>query len=143
MELRLGPLLRYVDETQATVWVETSAPCEVEVLGHTARTWSVHGHHYALVLIGGLVADSVTPYDVRLDGELVWPLPDNPYGPSAIRTPRADGTFRLAFGSCRRSEPYDADGFKRVGPDALVALAERMAAGDDEPPDALLLLGDQ
>ena len=31
--LVLGPILRYVSETEATVWVETSAPCEVEVLG--------------------------------------------------------------------------------------------------------------
>jgi len=143
MELRLGPLLRYVDESQATVWVETSTACEVEILGHRARTWSVHGHHYALVRIGGLTADSATPYDVRLDGELVWPLPESPYGPSVIRTPRADGTFRLAFGSCRRSAPLDANSFKELGPDALAAFAERMAAGEEVPPDALLLLGDQ
>lgn len=29
--LRLGPLLRYVDEHSATVWVETDGPCEAEV----------------------------------------------------------------------------------------------------------------
>jgi hypothetical protein len=139
MELRLGPLLRYVDDTRATVWVETSAPCEVEILGHRARTWSVHGHHYALVRIEGLEPASATPYDVRLNGELVWTA--GPYGPSVIRTPRADGTFRLTFGSCRRSAPFDAKGFKEFGPDALVALAERMGTG--EAPDAILLLGDQ
>ncbi|MFI7065003.1 alkaline phosphatase D family protein [Kribbella sp. NPDC050124] len=143
MELRLGPLLRYVDDTQATVWVETSEPCEVEVLGHRARTWSVHGHHYALVRIDGLTPASETPYEVRLDSSKVWPPEDQPYGASVIRTPRADGTFRLTFGSCRRSAPFDAKGFKEFGPDALVALAERMAAGGDEPPDAILLLGDQ
>jgi hypothetical protein len=75
MELRLGPLLRYVDETRATVWVETSSACTVEVLGHTAPTWSVHGHHYALVLIDELEPDSVTPYDVRLDGRWFGRLP--------------------------------------------------------------------
>lgn len=32
-----GPLLRYVDETSATVWVETDAACLVEVRGGTAR----------------------------------------------------------------------------------------------------------
>ncbi|MEU4603696.1 alkaline phosphatase D family protein [Kribbella sp. NPDC023972] len=143
MELRLGPLLRYVDETRATVWVETSTPGEVEILGHRARTWSVHGHHYALVRIEGLTPDSETPYEVRLDGSKVWPPEDEPYGPSLIRTPRGDGTFRLTFGSCRRSAPFDAKGYKEFGPDALVALAERMAAGIDEPPDAILLLGDQ
>ena len=143
MELRLGPLLRYVDETRATVWVETDGPAEVEILGHRARTWSVHGHHYALVRIEGLTPGSSTPYEVTLDGTTVWPPADNSYGPSVIRTPRADGTCRLAFGSCRRSAPFDAEGFKEFGPDALVALAGRMAAGDDELPDALLLLGDQ
>ena len=30
--LVLGPLLRYTGSTQATVWVETDAPCEVAVL---------------------------------------------------------------------------------------------------------------
>lgn len=143
MELRLGPLLRYVDQTRATVWVETSGPAEVEVLGHTARTWSVHGHHYALVRIEGLEPDSTTPYEVKLDGRTVWPVAYSPFGPSVIRTPRADGTFRLTFGSCRRSAPFDEMGFKEFGPDALVALAESVAAGADDPPDAVLLLGDQ
>ena len=32
-DLVLGPLLRYVSETEATIWVETSERCEVEVLG--------------------------------------------------------------------------------------------------------------
>ena len=36
-KLVLGPLLRYVCETEAVVWVETDEPCEVEVLGHTSR----------------------------------------------------------------------------------------------------------
>ena len=47
---RSGPLLRYAGETEATVWVETDAPCEVEVLGCArARRSASHGHHYALV----------------------------------------------------------------------------------------------
>jgi hypothetical protein len=155
MQLRLGPLLRYLDETRATVWVETSEDCEVEILGHKARTWTVHGHHYALVLIEGLRPASATEYEVRLDGVRVWPTEDSPYGPSVIRTPRADGEFRLTFGSCRKSAPFDEEGLKQFGPDALVALAERMAQQttqqtterdadrDTEWPDALLLLGDQ
>jgi len=93
MQLKLGPLLRYVDETRATVWVETDQPGEVEILGHRAPTWTVHGHHYALVLIEGLEPASETPYQVLLDGSQVWPLEDSPYGPSSIRTPRADGAF--------------------------------------------------
>jgi hypothetical protein len=44
MQLKLGPLLRYVDETRATVWVESSSACSVEVLGHTATPyWIVTG----------------------------------------------------------------------------------------------------
>ena len=40
-ELVLGPLLRYVDETSATVWVETDQPCTVRVLD--SRVPHVHG----------------------------------------------------------------------------------------------------
>ena len=53
-ELVLGPLLRYADETEATIWVETDASCEVEVLGSCSRTFHVEGHHYALVRVSGL-----------------------------------------------------------------------------------------
>ena len=31
--LVLGPLLRYVDETAVTVWVETDRECQVETFG--------------------------------------------------------------------------------------------------------------
>ena len=72
--LLLGPVLRHVGSTDATVWVETSAPCTVEILGRSERTWSVAGHHYALVVIDGLEPGSTTPYRVRLDDTDVWPL---------------------------------------------------------------------
>ena len=42
-ELVLGPLLRYVAETEATIWVETERACEVAILGHRARTFEVNG----------------------------------------------------------------------------------------------------
>jgi hypothetical protein len=67
--LVLGPLLRYVGETEATVWVETDAPCEVTVLGRTEPTFHVEGHNYALVYIEGLEPGTATPYEVHLDGE--------------------------------------------------------------------------
>ena len=35
-EIVVGPLLRYVGTTTATVWVETSAATEVTILGHRA-----------------------------------------------------------------------------------------------------------
>ena len=149
--LLLGPLLRYVSDTQATVWVETDARCEVSILGVGACTFEVDGHHYALVSLEGLPAGSTLPYDVRLDGETCWPLPDDPYPPCVIRTHTHDESLRLAFGSCRVSVPHtqpyvcskDSDPRGREV-DALLALVERMR---DEPsaewPDALLLLGDQ
>jgi hypothetical protein len=57
--LVLGPLLRYAGSTQATVWVETDAPCEVVVLDGRQRTFSVEGHHYALVVLRDLEEGSV------------------------------------------------------------------------------------
>ena len=47
-ELRLGPLLRYVDGSSATIWVEASRPCTAEVrcadgTGGEARTFQVAG----------------------------------------------------------------------------------------------------
>src|SRR5690242_11504777 len=102
--LVLGPLLRYVGTTMATVWVEASAACTVEVLGHSARTFQVHGHHYALVVIDGLTPDTVAPYDVRLDGVVVWPVEDG-RPPSAIHTRDNERQARLVFGSCRVMAP--------------------------------------
>jgi len=37
--LVVGPLLRYVGESEATVWVETDGACEVAVLGRRARSF--------------------------------------------------------------------------------------------------------
>ena len=142
--LVVGPLLRYVDTSRATVWVETDRPCEVDVLGYKTPTWTVHGHHYALVIVEGLAPGTQTPYTVTLDGTSVWPEPESRFPPSVMRTFRDDETFRLAFGSCRRSAPFDEAGLKRFGADALVALAEGMADAPFEKwPDALFLGGDQ
>ena len=58
--LVLGPLLRYTGSTQATVWVETDAPCEVAVLDARERTFCVEGHHYALVVLEDLDEGSVS-----------------------------------------------------------------------------------
>ncbi|MFB6672357.1 alkaline phosphatase D family protein [Streptomyces sp. NPDC056390] len=149
--LRLGPLLRYVDESSATVWVEASRPCTVEVRcadgsSGRARTFQICGHHYALVPVTGLTPGSATAYEVLLDGAQVWPLADSPFPPSTIRPPAYDDAarpVRIAFGSCRWAAP-PADGHDPVGPDALDTLATELASAPDaERPDVLLLLGDQ
>src|SRR3712207_3207486 len=106
--LVLGPVLRYVDETEATVWVETDAPCTVAILGHEQRTFHVHGHHYALVHVDGLEPGSVNEYEVHLDGERHWPeeAPEG-FPPSVIRTPSQEHPARIAFGSCRVAAPHE------------------------------------
>jgi hypothetical protein len=142
--LLLGPILRHVDETSATVWVETDRPGTVEVLGASERTWCVAGHHYALLCVNGLTPGSTTEYEVRVDGHRVWPLPDSRFPPSYIRTLEPERKVRLVFGSCRYASPRGESTTGRFGVDALDAYAERMArAPADDWPDALLLLGDQ
>src|SRR5215470_19349362 len=96
--LLLGPILRYVGEREATVWVETDRPCTVQALGGRAPTFSVCGHHYALVRIEGLAPGAVHPYRVALDGEVVWPEPGSEYPPSVVRTLAAGAPARLVFG---------------------------------------------
>ena len=135
----------------ATVWVETDAACEVEVLGHRTGTFEIEGHHYALVMITDLEPGETYQYEVSLDGERVWPEEDHDFPPSVIRTISPDGELNLSYGSCRVSVPHEpphtlaADankhGYER---DALQALALRMMGEPHERwPDALFLLGDQ
>ncbi|WP_241386320.1 alkaline phosphatase D family protein [Rhodococcus sp. CH91] len=143
-ELVLGPVLRHIGPTDATVWVETSEACTVQVLGSSERTWTVAGHHYALIAIRDLEPGSVTPYEVDVDGRTVWPAAGD--APPSIRTPAGDGDdFALAFGSCRvATTSEDEESAGPLGKDALVAYAQRMRERpSDEWPDALLLLGDQ
>lgn len=149
-QLVLGPLLRYVGSTTATVWVEADAPCTVEVLGHRSPTFHVEGHHYGLVLLEGLEPGAERPYEVRLDGDLAWPIPGDPRPPSVIRTRAHEDRARLVFGSCRVAAPHrppytlpKGDHPDGHGVDALRALSQRLQADTDPPPDCLLLLGDQ
>ncbi len=149
--LVLGPLLRYVSETEATVWVETDAPCEVEILGRTEPTFRVEERNYALVRIEGLEPAGFYEYEVALDGERRWPEPGSELPPSAIRTMGRDASLDICFGSCRvalphvepyiRSKDEHEDGREF---DALRVLATEMIRGEHtEWPELLYLLGDQ
>ena len=141
--LVLGPLLRYAGDERASFWVETDRACTVEILGHRTRTFAVEGHHYALLLVDDLEPGSVTEYDVRLDGALVWPPEDGRPAP-AVRTRSGERRVRLVFGSCRIGDPQPEPGdVPSTGIDALWAYSRQLQRGEAEWPDALLLLGDQ
>ncbi len=154
-DLVLGPLLRHVGASDATVWVETDAPCEVEVRAGEAsgrsRTFRVEEHHYALVVLTGLAPGSAHDYEVRLDGERVWPEPDSRFPPSEIRTVGDGAAVKLVLGSCRISAPHEApyslsptQDARGLGVDALYAVAMRLRDRPAEDlPHALVLLGDQ
>jgi PhoD-like phosphatase len=169
--LVLGPMLRYVSETEATIWVETDRECQVGILGRQARTFEVAGHHYALVVLDGLVPGSEQEYQVALDGNVRWPIPGSDFPPSVLRTLGPGRPVRIAFGSCRVAEvapenldrrtrqqratrradkqPGDVRGASgdpigAEGTDALAAWAVRLRdAPQDNWPDVLLMIGDQ
>jgi hypothetical protein len=150
-ELVLGPLLRYVSDTCATIWVETDASCTVEICGRQTTTFLVHSHHFALVVLEDLAPGSSTPYEVHLDGDRRWPLPGSTFPESLIRTHGGAGPVRIAFGSCRASAPHKPPFTLRLddhpegrGVDALRALGvEMLQQSPDEWPHVLLFLGDQ
>ncbi len=150
-QLILGPLLRYVGAREATVWVETDQPTEVEILGHRARTFHVAGHHYALVVIEGLEPGESREYSVALDGEHRWPEPLSSLPPSRIRTLHPERAVNVAFGSCRVAAEHNprhalpqTEGARDPDVDALQALARRLAGqAEDDWPSLLLMLGDQ
>ncbi len=148
-ELLLGPMLRHVTETSATIFIETDSMATVAINGVETQTFAVAGHHYALVMLEALEPGSCVEYTVNLDGIERWPLPGMPA--SVIRTLGHDGPLRILVGSCRAAAPHelpftlsptvDAQG---LGVDALRAHGQRMQTQPrEEWPDLLLLLGDQ
>jgi len=150
--LVLGPMLRYVDQRVATFWVQTDVACEVEILGARARTWCVDGLHFALVAVQGSLHDGDVPYEVRLDGTIVWPAESAAFPPSTIRFADPRRALDVVFGSCRITRPHVPPYVLRAdehpdgqGVDALRAYALRLAdrGGAAACPDMLLMLGDQ
>ena len=149
--------MRYVDDTSATIWVETAGAGLVTVTAGdrvaSAHTFGAHGHHYALVEVTGLRPGSHTAYTVDVGEERVWPPSEGEgtaYPDSVIATLQPGKPLRLAFGSCRVSVSHDEAGNKDFGIDALRSYALRMAgltdraADEDERwPDLVLFLGDQ
>ncbi len=133
-KLILGPLLRRVTGNEAVIWLQTDAKAEVTVSAGdsqtTVETRQINGIHLALPVIENL-PEGRTPYEIRLDGELVWPLPGFP--PSTIKPAERDAT--ITFGSCREAS--------HQAHDALHAFAERALRTPEDLPDLLALIGDQ
>lgn len=144
--LVLGPLLRHVDETSASVWVQTAASATVTVGTDdgtwSARTFACEGFHFALVLVDGLAPGSSREYSVAIDDETVWPVGATCPAPRITTLDRSRPT-RLAFGSCRTSVPHDAEHHESHGVDALRSYAHALLRGDVERPDTIAFLGDQ
>jgi len=150
--LLIGPMLRYLSDTEATLWLEADRPCRIEVLGHRSETFQVNGRHYAILAVTGLGPASCVEYEVLLDGVRCWPEVNGEWPASQIRTLPRTGPVELVFGSCRVTRPHcvpytlspDDAHELGVGVDALYALAVRMRAQEaDLWPNILLLLGDQ
>lgn len=149
--LRLGPMLRFVDGSSATIWMETEEPGYVEILDRSTTTFTVEGRHYALMIIDDLQPGETYDYEVVLNGERVWP--DHALGqpPSSIRTSPTTGAVSVLVGSCRAAAPHEppytlelALDHEARGVDTLWARGQRMLAQDQsEWPDLLLLVGDQ
>jgi hypothetical protein len=150
-EIRVGPLLRHVGKTDATIWVETDAPCTVEVLGNSANTFEVDGHHFAIVCVTDLDPEKQHPYEVLLDGATAWPPADYEFPAPRVRLMPRDGSLRLLFGSCRASAPHRPPYTyqrwwhpKGKGIDVLRTYGMRMLRQPSALwPDALLMMGDQ
>ena len=135
--LLIGPLLRRVVGTRATVWVETGAPAVV-----TVRTADGAARHRAHLLARtatttrswwwrGSPRTARTPYEVLVDGEVVWPLPERGFPPSVIRTRAADDRdqpVRLIFGSCRETTQH------ATRPQAAAGRAGRVRPAADGRP---------
>lgn len=129
-DLALGPMLRHVDATSASIWVETARSCTVEVgcseSSWPAPTFAAHGHHYALVEVSGLEVGSVNHSSLHLQGNAIWPHEDG-FPEWIIATIDLAKNPRLAFGSCRNSVPHDAVGNRKHGVEAMCAYVLSMA----------------
>ena len=107
-EVIVGPMLRFIGESEATVWVETDEPCEVEILGCEVEPPS---RSRATITRSspstGLEAGQV-PSTTRSTSTASAPGRRRATSSRirAIRPIPADGDLRLLFGSCRTSAPH-------------------------------------
>ena len=136
-ELILGPVLRHVGTDDVTVWVETDAPCEVEV---RTRVRQRDGRTFA---VGGpplrdrrarRAAEPARARRTRSSSTAtpVWPLADSAYPPSVLRTIDPSRPLQVLFGSCRAASEVVVRDPTGSGEDVLDGYARRMVT---RPPE--------
>ena len=143
-DLVIGPLLRHVGGTTR----RSGSRPHGRARSRSSGTPSAPGRSAATTTrwscVDGLAKGSTTAYDVKLDGELVWPPADS--DAAAAADPHARPGHDAA-GGVRLLPLRDPDAVtddNQFDADALDTYAKRMARlPDDRWPDALLLLGDQ
>ncbi len=142
-------MVRYVDETSASVWVETRSTARVSLRAGGrdwgARTFAVHGHHYAWWNWTGWSPERSRPMPSISTAHRSGPDPSSGFPPSVIATLAPGKPLRMAYGSCRTSVPRTMrPGNRTHGVDSLRAYAVKMASGGDlQWPDLVAFLGDQ
>ena len=93
------------------------------MLGHRTRTFTVEGHHYALVLVDDLEPASVTPYEVRLDGDPCWPPDDGRPRPGRPHPRRASGRCGWSSAPAASAAPSRATVARAVAGGAVASSA--------------------
>ena len=130
--LLIGPVLRHVGTTDATVFVET----DEAVRGRDPRRARAHLARRRAPLRAGhrrRASQPATSTSVRgaPGRRAVWPPLDSSRPPSRIRTLGDDGEIRLAFGSCRYSRAASKIDDKHFDPDSLAAYARELTTQDE------------
>ena len=130
--------------TDATVWVETDGPCQVEILGFTERTWCVAGHHYALVGDRRPAGRHAAPptrsgWTASRSGRCPGP-PGHPAGSAPGARVRWCRSRSAPAGTPRRRRSCRTIGSTRT---CWTVRAEDRRAAGDQWPHALIMLGDQ
>ncbi len=148
--LVLGPLLRYTGSTQATVWVETDAPCEVAVLDARQRTFSRRGPPLRARRPerprGGLgAARTRSRSTASACGRRATAGRRRRSTRASTSATRGSSSARAASAT-RSARPYTLPRRARRRDSASTRSGRsrgRLQSGQEEWPDCLLLLGDQ
>jgi PhoD-like phosphatase len=159
MQILVGPLLRAVSSTCATIWVEVSQPALVTLLllspsdpdlslSLTTPTVLIGGHFYAAPQIPALHPFTWYTYKLIIttqDNSLPKStISSNSYDFRTLSSPKTPSSLpgsalRIAYGSCRNLAQPEEDSLSAYGDWLVQHAAER----DTLWPQTLLMIGDQ